>query len=79
MSISALGAYDAHPVGATGWGRPGGGGAAVGHFRWLADAVATTRTRLDPAEVAAATVAARHKSVDELIDKLIIQPAMEAA
>jgi hypothetical protein len=75
MSASALGAYDAHLAGATGWGRPGGGGGYIG---WLADAVQTTRARLDPADVAAAAAAARRKNLDEIIDELIIQPARAA-
>jgi hypothetical protein len=78
-SISALGAYDAYPVGSAGWARPGGGGAAGGYSGWLAEAVETTRVRLDPTAVAVATVAARRKSLDDLIDELIIQPAMEEA
>jgi hypothetical protein len=72
LSISALGAYDAHPAGSRGWGRPGGGG---GYSGWLQEAVATTRAQLDPGAVAAATAAARRKGLDELIDELIIQPA----
>jgi predicted ATPase/class 3 adenylate cyclase len=85
MSISAMGAYDAHPAQATRWVtarpivsdlRPGGGVRYVG---WLAETVETTRARLDPAEVSAATAAARSKSLDELIDELVIQPAKAAA
>jgi tetratricopeptide (TPR) repeat protein len=75
MSVSALGAYDAHPAGATGWWRPAGGGGYLGS---VADGVETTRARLDPAEVAAATAAARGTSLDELIDQLIMQPAKTA-
>jgi predicted ATPase/class 3 adenylate cyclase len=71
MSISALGAYDAHPPEDARSPRTRVGG-SVG---WLADAVETTRARLDRAEVAAAAVAARGKSLDELIDELIIHPA----
>jgi hypothetical protein len=37
--------------------------------------VEATRAQLNPAEVAAATRVARRKSLDELIDMLIIQPA----
>jgi predicted ATPase/DNA-binding SARP family transcriptional activator/class 3 adenylate cyclase len=76
LSISALGAYDAHPAGASEWARPGIGG---GYVSWLAQGVEATRARLDPTEVDAATAAARHKSLDELIDELIIQPANAAA
>jgi hypothetical protein len=65
LSTSALGAFDAHPVGGT--------LAAL-----LAEPVETARARLDPTEVAAAAAAARRKSVDELIDELIIQPAMKS-
>jgi tetratricopeptide (TPR) repeat protein len=75
MSTSALGAYDAHPTGARAWGRPGGG---TGYIGWLPEAVATTRARLNTSKVAAAAAAARRKSVDELIDELIIHPAMGA-
>jgi hypothetical protein len=52
---------------------------AGGYLGWISDAVNATRAQLDPAEVVAATVAARSKSVDELIDELIVQPAMKAA
>jgi predicted ATPase len=75
MSTSALGAYDAHPTGARAWGRPGGG---TGYIGWLPEAVATTRARLNTSKVAAAAAAARRKSVDELIDELIIHPATGA-
>jgi predicted ATPase/class 3 adenylate cyclase len=70
LSISALGAYDAH--------RPTelrGGDLAI---RFLTGLVATTRARLDPAAVSAATAKARTKHVDDLIDELIIQPAKAA-
>lgn len=76
LSIAALGAYDAHVPRGTGWWRPGVGGGQIG---WLAEAVETTRAQLDPAGVAAATATARSKSVDELIDQLITQPAKAAA
>jgi predicted ATPase/DNA-binding SARP family transcriptional activator/class 3 adenylate cyclase len=74
MSIAALGAYDAHPPddARSPWTRVGG---SVG---WLADAVETSRARLDRAEVAAATAAARSRNLDELIDELILQPAKAA-
>jgi predicted ATPase/DNA-binding SARP family transcriptional activator/class 3 adenylate cyclase len=72
LSISALGAYDAHPAGATERARPGIGG---GYVRSLAEGVEATRARLDSAEVTAATAAARRRPLDELIDELIIQPA----
>jgi predicted ATPase/DNA-binding SARP family transcriptional activator/class 3 adenylate cyclase len=75
MATSALGAYDAHPVVAANWGRLGAGG---GSIALLGDAVQSTRARLDPTEVAAATAAAHHRSVDELIDEQIIQPARVA-
>jgi predicted ATPase/class 3 adenylate cyclase len=73
LSISALGAYDAFPAGDSSRARFGG------YRGLLAEAVETTRAQLEPAEVAAATVAARRKGVDELIDELIIQPAKAAA
>jgi hypothetical protein len=41
----------------------------------LADAVEATRAELDPAEIAAAPGAARSKTLDELMDELIIRPA----
>jgi predicted ATPase len=74
MATSALGAYDVHPpeVSRMPWSGVGG---SIG---WLADTVETTRARLDPAEVAVAAAAARRKSLDELIDVLIIQPATPA-
>jgi sigma-54 specific flagellar transcriptional regulator A len=76
LSISALGAYDAHPAGATEWARPGIGGAYVG---WLAERVEATRAPLDLAEVAAATATSRRRSLDELLDELIIEPAKATA
>jgi tetratricopeptide (TPR) repeat protein len=76
-AITALGAFDAHRPRSTGVWRPGVG-VGGGHIPWLDDAVDTARSQLDLAEVAAATAAARRKSLDELIDDLIIQPA-EAA
>jgi tetratricopeptide (TPR) repeat protein len=74
MSSGALGAYDAHPPDDAGspWSRVGG---SIG---WLADLVETTRSQLNPAEVASARTAAQKKSLDELIHELIIRPAMEA-
>ncbi len=75
MAISALGAYDAHPVETAGWGRPIGGGGSIG---LLADVVEPTRAQLDPTELAATTAAARRKSLDELIDELIVEPAKAA-
>lgn len=74
LSISALGAYDAHPPEDARSPRSRVGG-SVG---WLTDAVETTRARLDRADVAAATIAARSKSLEELIDELIVQPAKSA-
>jgi hypothetical protein len=71
LSTAALGAFDAHP--ARGAVRPTRG--STPWTGWLAGTVETTRARLDPAKVAAATAAARHKSLDELIDELIIHPA----
>jgi tetratricopeptide (TPR) repeat protein len=75
LSIMALGAYDAHPPDDAHSVRTRVGG-SVG---WLTDAVETTRSRLDPAAVAAAMAAARSRSVEELLDELIIQPAKAAA
>jgi tetratricopeptide (TPR) repeat protein len=74
MSIAALGAYDAHPPedAGTPWSRVGGS------IHWLADLVETTRAQLNAAEVAGARAAAQRKSLDELIQELIIRPAMEA-
>ncbi len=74
LATAALGAFDAHP--ARGAVRPTRGSAPW--RRWLADMIETTRARLDPAGVAAATASARRGSLDELIDELIIQPAKEA-
>jgi hypothetical protein len=62
LAALALGAFDAHPMRGT-----------LGTLQ--VEAVDETRARLDPTEVAAATATARHKSIDELIDELIIQPA----
>jgi predicted ATPase/DNA-binding SARP family transcriptional activator len=71
LATSALGAYDAHP----GEGPPRPLNRVGGYIGWLVDAVEATRARLDPTEVASAAAAARSKSLDELIDELIIQPA----
>jgi tetratricopeptide (TPR) repeat protein len=74
LATAALGAFDAYParraVSPTRASAPWRG--------FLAGMVEMTRARLDPAEVAAATAAARRGSLDELIDELIIQPAKEA-
>ena len=59
LSISALGAYDAHPAEATEWARPGIGGGYVG---WLVEEVEATRAQLNPAEVAPATRVARRRT-----------------
>jgi predicted ATPase/DNA-binding SARP family transcriptional activator len=71
MSVAALGAYDAHPPEDDRGPRTRVGG-SVG---WRADAVETTRGRLPTADVAATAAAARGKSLDTLIDDLIIRPA----
>jgi predicted ATPase len=74
MATRALGAYDAYtPPKAS---MPGDVGGYVGI---LDDAISATRARLDAAEVATAATAARRKSLDELIDELIIQVANMAA
>jgi hypothetical protein len=65
LAALALGAFDAHPMRGT-----------LGTLQ--VEAVDETRARLDLAAVAAAAAAARHKSIDELIDELIIQPARAA-
>jgi predicted ATPase/class 3 adenylate cyclase len=72
LAISALGGYDAHPseFAIPPFGRIGG------HVNWLDPAaMAAMRTRLDPDAVAAAAAMARTRSLDGLIDELIIQPA----
>jgi tetratricopeptide (TPR) repeat protein len=74
MSISALGAFDAHPPDDAHSARTRVGG-SVG---WLTDAVDTTRARFDSADVADAMAAARSRSLEELLDGLIIQPAKAA-
>jgi hypothetical protein len=71
LAIAALGAYDAHQLRDTHPPRSHVGG----YLGSLADSVEITRARLDPTKLAAATGAARRKSVEELIDELIIQPA----
>ncbi len=48
-------------------------------YGWLAEAVEATRAQLDAVEVAATTMTARHRSLDELIYELIIQPAEAVA
>jgi predicted ATPase/class 3 adenylate cyclase len=74
LSIAALGAALAHSLEDTWKPRSRFGG----YIGWLID-VTETRARLDSAEVAAARAAARRKSVEELIDELIIQPAQAVA
>jgi predicted ATPase len=73
-SISALGAWDAHPI--TGTSRPWV--ELARSINWLADVVDMTRARLDPAEVRAATGVASAKTLDQLIDELILRPAADA-
>jgi predicted ATPase/DNA-binding SARP family transcriptional activator len=68
LSTAALGAYDAH---STQFYSPPRG-TAGGYIGWLAEAVATTRARLDPKEIAAAAAAAGQKTLDQLINELII-------
>ena len=75
VAISALGGYDAHPseFAIPPFGRIGG------HVNWLDPAaMAAMRARLDPDAVAAAAAMARARSLDGLIDELIIQPAKDA-
>jgi predicted ATPase/class 3 adenylate cyclase len=75
LAISALGGYDAHPgeFAIPPFGRIGG------HVNWLDPAaMAAMRARLDPDAVAAASALARARSLDGLIDELIIQPAEDA-
>jgi predicted ATPase/DNA-binding SARP family transcriptional activator len=71
LSASALGAYDAHPPGNPAWPRNRAGK----YVGWLGDAVESTRAQLNPVEVARATARARRRSLDQLMDELIIQPA----
>jgi predicted ATPase/DNA-binding SARP family transcriptional activator len=70
-SISALGAYLAHAREDVRKPRSRADGFTGG----LLDVLVTTRTQLDSAKVAAARTAASRRSLDELIDELIIQPA----
>jgi hypothetical protein len=75
LATSALGGYDAHPSESAipPFGRIGG------HVNWLDPAaMAAMRARLDPDAVAAAAAMARVRSLDGLIDELIIQPAEDA-
>jgi tetratricopeptide (TPR) repeat protein len=75
LAISALSGYDAHPSESAmpPFGRIGG------HVNWLDPAAMTAmRAELDPDVVAAAAAAARARSLDRLIDELIIQPAEDA-
>jgi predicted ATPase len=70
-AISALGAYLAHARDDVRKPRSRADGFTGG----LLDVLATTRTQLDSAKVAAARMAASRRSLEELIDELIIQPA----
>jgi hypothetical protein len=76
LAVRAMGAFFAHRPESMDWARPLPAG---GHIGWAGAAVQTTRAQLDPVEVDAAAVAARSKALDDLMDELIIQPAMEAA
>jgi predicted ATPase/DNA-binding SARP family transcriptional activator len=74
-SISALAAYLAHARDDVRKPRS----RADGFIGGLVDVLATTRAQLDSAKVVAARTAASGRSLDELIDELIIQPADAAA
>jgi predicted ATPase/class 3 adenylate cyclase len=74
LATAALGAYDAHPVGGT----LRASGQLTPPLGWLAEAVETARTQLDPTGLAAATAGARGKGVDQLLDELIVRPANTA-
>jgi isocitrate dehydrogenase kinase/phosphatase len=74
LATSALGGYDAHPSKfvITAFGRQ----SVNEQAGWLDQAaVAAMRARLAPDAVAAAAAVARSRSVEQLIDELIIQPA----
>jgi predicted ATPase/class 3 adenylate cyclase len=75
LSLSALGAYYAHPAGASSWGRADGFG---GYLGWLTD-IEALQAQHDPAAVAAATAAAGGKKLDDLIHDLIIAPVTAPA
>jgi predicted ATPase/class 3 adenylate cyclase len=77
LSAAALGAYDTHAY--TTEGSREARGRHADYSGWFSQTVAGTRAQLDPAEVEAATVAARSKALDELMDELIVRPAMGAA
>jgi hypothetical protein len=49
-----------------------------GYISWFIDAVGTARAQLDSVAVAVAAAAARPKSLNDLINELIIQPANAA-
>jgi predicted ATPase/DNA-binding SARP family transcriptional activator len=74
LSIAALGAYLAHAPDDVYWPRS----RAAGFIGGLVDVIETTRAQLDSTKVAAARTAACGRSLDELIDELIIQPANNA-
>jgi predicted ATPase/DNA-binding SARP family transcriptional activator len=74
LSIAALGAYLAHVPDDV--HRPRS--RAAGFIGGLVDVIDTTRAQLNSAKVAAARTAACGRSLDELIDELIIQPANNA-
>jgi predicted ATPase/DNA-binding SARP family transcriptional activator len=71
LAISAVGAYLAHARDNVRKPRSRADGFTGG----LLDALATRRAQLDSAKVADATTAANGRSLDELTDELIIQPA----
>jgi len=73
LSAAALGAYDAHPYATEGSREPQGRHAD--YSGWFSQTVASTRAQLEPDAVAAASVAAHTKNVDQLIHELILQPA----
>jgi predicted ATPase/class 3 adenylate cyclase len=75
LSAAALGAYDAHVYTTEGSHEPRGRHAD--YSGWFSQLVAATRARLEPGAVAAASIAARAKQVDQLIHELILKPATD--
>jgi predicted ATPase/class 3 adenylate cyclase len=73
-ALAAMGAYDAHPaVGADrirAWSP-----SPTNALGWLADDIDATRAQFAPDDLDRAIDSARRKSVDQLIDELILQPA----
>jgi len=72
LAIAAMAAYDAHPAIGADLADP----RPESPIFWIGPAIEEIRSRLDPSALAAATAAARHQTLAELVDKAILTPAL---